>query len=306
MLARPARRKALAATSTLTLALGTALTASIALPGVAGAAAPSARVEQGAGGRSIAYIAAEGQTNKLSVTATKGEGLERITYVLDDVVPIEIAPTATECGYPDSADRTKVSCTGTTLETQDPYALLFLNLEDGNDTVTYDNATDQTYYHASIDLGTGKDKYTHTGSVDGNSIHGGTGDDTITLGVAGVALAEDGNDTVHAAEGSIVFGHGGVDTIYADGDETSVDGGVGNDVIHGGAGRQHLTGGDGDDTVRGGTGSDFLYGSPGNDILYGNSGDDTIYGNSGNDKLYGGPGRDTLSGGPGTDVERQD
>ncbi|MER5938312.1 calcium-binding protein [Streptomyces sp. NPDC001928] len=306
MFARPARRKALIATSTLTLALGTALTTSIALPGVAGAAAPSARVEQGAGGHSIVYIAAEGQTNKLNVTATKSEGLARITYVLDDVVPLEIAPAATECSYPVSADRTKVSCTVTTLESQDPYETLFLNLEDGNDTVAYDNATDQTYYHAAIDLGAGKDKYTHTGSVDGNRLNGGTGDDNITAGSGGVIFGEDGNDTIRAGEAAVVFGHGGADTIYVDGDEAAAEGGVGNDVIYGGASRQHLTGGDGNDTVRGGTGSDYLYGSPGNDILYGNSGDDTIYGNSGNDKLYGGPGRDTLSGGPGTDVERQD
>ncbi|MFJ8637055.1 calcium-binding protein [Streptomyces sp. NPDC093568] len=299
-------RKALTAASALTLAAGTALTASIALPAVADAAAQSARVDQGADDRSVVFIAAEGQTNRLTVTAKKSAGLERITYVLDDVVPIEIGPAATECGYPDSADRTKVSCVVTTLESQDPYPTLWLNMEDGDDSVAYSDATDQAYYHASIDLGDGKDKYTHTGSVDGNSIHGGRGDDNVTLGVAGVLLAEDGNDTVHAAEGSIVFGHGGADTIYADGDEASVDGGVGNDVIYGGAGRQQLTGGDGHDTVRGGTGNDFLYGSPGNDVLYGNSGNDTIYGNSGNDKLYGGPGRDTLSGGPGTDVERQD
>ncbi len=226
----PVSRKALRTASALTLALGTALTASIALPaaaGAAGAAASSARVEQGAGGKSIVYMAADGQTNKLTVTATKSEGLERITYVIDDVVPIEIAPAETECRYADSADRTKVSCTQTTLDSQDPYSTLFLNLEDGDDTVAYDNATDQTYYHASIDLGAGKDGYTHTGSADGNNVHGGTGDDSIRLGVAGTALAEDGNDTVHAAEGSIVFGNGGVDTIHADGDEASVDGGVG-------------------------------------------------------------------------------
>ncbi|MFG1666309.1 calcium-binding protein [Streptomyces sp. Y7] len=305
MFSHPVGRKAVRAASVLTLALGTGLTATIALPAMAGAAVPSATVTGGSG-RSIVYTAAAGQTNQVTVRATAADGLARITYVIDDVVPIAIAPGDEDCAHPDSADRTKVTCTETTLESQDPYATLSVNLGDGNDTLTYDNVTDQAYYFAGIDLGPGKDGYTHAGGVDGNEIRGGSGNDTVRLGTAGNAIAGDGNDTVYGGESSIVLGQGGVDTIHLLGDESDADGGAGNDLLYGAAGRQRLNGGDGNDTVRAGAGSDFLYGGPGADILYGNSGDDTIYGNSGNDKLYGGPGRDTLSGGPGTDVERQD
>lgn len=99
-----------------------------------------------------------------------------------------------------------------------------MNLGDGNDTITYDNATDQTYYLATIDLGPGKDTYTHTGSVDGNQLQGGSGDDTVKLGVAGTVSGGDGNDTLNGAESSIVLGQAGVDTIHLDGDESDADG----------------------------------------------------------------------------------
>ncbi|MFD2685363.1 calcium-binding protein [Streptomyces phyllanthi] len=111
----------------------------------------------------------------------------------------------------------------------------------------------------------------------------------------GMAMAEDGNDTIHTGDEAIAPGRSGVDTIHANGAEGGADGGTGNDFVHGGAGRQRHDGDD--DTVRGGTGNDFLHRRPGVDILYGNSDNDT---------LYDGPGRDTLSGGPGTDVVRQD
>ncbi|NUP22230.1 MAG: calcium-binding protein [Streptomyces sp.] len=301
-------RRALSAAAALTLALGTGLTATIALPAVAGAAVPAATVTDGEGGRSIVYNAAPGQANKVTVTTTSSnDGLPYLTYVIDDVVPIDIATTGEEdCKYPDSADRTRVSCMEKGLDSQDPYSTLFVNLGDRDDTLAYNNVSDQTYYHASIDLGAGKDMSSHVSGADGNFVKGGPGDDTIWVGKAGVAFGEDGNDTIHTGEGAIANGQKGVDTIYADGDETDADGGAGNDKLYGGAGRQRLNGGDGNDSVRGGTGDDFLYGGPGADILYGNSGADTIYGNSGDDKLYGGPGRDTLSGGPGTDVIRQD
>ncbi|MFE0254308.1 calcium-binding protein [Streptomyces sp. NPDC059010] len=300
-------RKALSAAAALTLALGTGLTATIALPAVAGAAVPAARVTDGEGGRSVVYTAAPGQTNKATVTITSSnDGLPYLTYVIDDVVPIDIAQMKEDCKYPDSADRTRVSCMEKGLDSQDPYSTLFMNLGDGNDTLALNNVSDQTYYHASIDLGAGKDMSTQVSGADGNFVAGGPGDDTIRLGKAGVAFGQDGNDTLYTDEGAIATGQKGADTIYANGDEADADGGTGNDKLYGGAGRQRLNGGDGNDSVRGGTGDDFLYGGPGADVLYGNSGADTIYGNSGNDKLYGGPGRDTLSGGPGTDVIRQD
>lgn len=297
------RRRAFRTASAVTLALGTGLAAPFLLAGTAGAATPAATAAVSASDHAIVYTAASGQPNKVTVKASISEGSEEITYVIDDAVAVDAGES---CSYPDSADRTKVSCTVTTLESQDPYATLQLILGDGDDTLAYDNSTDQAYYFASADLGPGKDTATHTGSVDGNSVIGGAGDDNLTVGEGGVVLGGDGNDTLHAAGGSIAQGGNNNDTIYAKGDESAVDGGAGNDVIQGGAERQNLSGGDGNDTVRAGAGDDFVYGGKGNDTLYGNSGNDTVYGNSGDDKLYGGAGQDTLSGGPGTNVVRQD
>ncbi|MEV0522288.1 calcium-binding protein [Streptomyces sp. NPDC050439] len=297
------RHRVVRTASAVTLALGTGLAAPFLLAGTAAAAAPEATAAISASDHAIVYTAAVGQTNKATVTASRSEGSEEITYVIDDVIAINAGEG---CSYPDSADRTAVSCTVATLETQDPYATLKLALGDGDDTFAYDNTTDQTYYFASADLGIGKDTATHTGGVDGNSVLGGAGDDDLTVGEAGVVLGGDGNDTIHAASGSIAQGGNNNDTIYSEGEEAAVDGGAGNDVIQGGAERQNLSGGDGNDTIRAGAGDDFVYGGKGNDTLYGNSGNDTMYGNSGDDKLYGGAGQDTLSGGPGTNVVRQD
>lgn len=300
----PFSRKALRVASALTVAIGTGVTASIALPARADAATPSATLVDGEGGRTFDYTAAAGQTNKVTVTATSVDG-STFTYVIDDVVPIDIDPNNERCTHPDNADRTKASCTNTPMY---PGSGLRIKLGDGNDTLTYNNATGRSEYQASIDLGPGKDRSIDTGSAGGNYVDAGPGDDTVTLGPDGILDAEEGNDTIYLADRAVASGQSGVDKIYANGVDSKADGGTGNDLIYGGAGRQTLDGGTGtgNDTIRGGTGNDLLYGNPGADVLYGNSGNDTIYGNSGNDKLYGGPGRDTLSGGPGTDVVRQD
>lgn len=288
-------------TSALTLALGAGLAAPVLLAGSASAATSSATAA--VDGKSVVYTAAAGQTNKVTVTASKSSGLETITYVIDDVVPIT---AGSGCAYPSDADHTKVSCEVTTLESQDPYATLRMALGDGGDTVTYTNNTDQAYYFAAIDLGAGKDTLTETPGVQGNDVNGGDGDDTLTVDAYTVVRGGGGNDTIHAGEGTIAQGNNGNDTIYSSGEDSAADGGAGDDVIRGGADRQSLSGDDGDDEIYGGPGHDFLYGGKGDDILYGESGDDTIYGNSGDDELYGGPGQDTLSGGPGTNIVHQD
>ncbi|MFI9046843.1 calcium-binding protein [Streptomyces sp. NPDC053427] len=292
-------RRTLGAASALSLALGAGLSAPVLLAGTAGAATSSATAALSGG--TVVYAAGLGQTNKVSVTASKA-GAD-IAYLIDDVVTIS---AGNGCTYPSSTDRTKVSCKVATMDSQDPYATLEMSLGDGNDVVAYHNKTDQTYYFASIDLGAGRDTLTESGRVEGNDVSGGAGDDTLSVGAVTVVRGGEGTDTIHAADGTIAQGGDGNDTLYSTGDDSAVDGGAGNDVIHGGEARQSLSGGDGNDTLYGGPGKDFLYGGRGHDVLYGNGGEDTIYGNSGNDKLYGGPGADTLSGGPGTDVVHQD
>ncbi|GAA3866131.1 calcium-binding protein [Streptomyces lacrimifluminis] len=291
-------RKSLRVASALTL-LTAGLTALIAQP--ASAAVPEARVVLGYTGEFF-YDAAPGQTNKLTVT-TSGTNGWRYTYVIDDVVPVDIAMSDGHCTRPDSADLTRVSCTNIFERGGDG---LSMDLGDGNDTITANNTTGQTNYQVEIELGPGNDRAAEIGSVGGNYIQGGKGDDTVTAGSDSSVDAGDGNDTVHIGAQSWVRGQNGVDKLYADGVDSHADGGTGNDFVYGGAGHQTLWGGDANDTVRGGTGDDTIYGGPGNDILYGNSGNDTIQGNSGNDKVYGGPGKDTLTGGPGRNVVRQD
>ncbi|MEV8022087.1 calcium-binding protein [Streptomyces sp. NPDC086554] len=212
----------------MTLALGTGLAAPLFLAGTAGADTPSATAAFSASDHAILYTAASGQTNKVTVTASKSGGSEEITYVIDDDVPVSAGDG---CSHPDGADDTKVSCTVATLESQDPYATLKLALRDGDDTVAYDNTTDQTYYFASADLGDGKDTATHTGGVDGNSVRGGAGDDNLSVGVAGVVGGGDGDDTLHATDGSIAQG-GSDDELYGGPGRDTLSGGPGRNIVH--------------------------------------------------------------------------
>lgn len=285
MSSRLISRRVLRAASALTLALGTGLALPVVLAPTAGAATPSATAAVSDNGRELSYTAAAGQMNNVLVNESFADGSkETITYVIEDVVPIT---AGNGCVYPDPADRAKVSCTVAALDSQSPYQTMRMDLGDIADSVAITNSTDQAFHTNAFDLGTGNDRLTHTGSVDGNAVGGGAGDDIITAGVA-----------------SVVFGDAGNDTITTSGDVA--EGGAGNDVIQGGPNNQILRGDDGNDTLRGGAGDDLLYGGRGHDILYGNSGFDQLWGNSGNDELYGGPDTDTLSGGPGTDIVRQD
>ncbi|MFF7789643.1 calcium-binding protein [Streptomyces sp. NPDC007991] len=260
----------------------------IALAGPAGAAEPTATAAVNEYGWQLTYTAAPGQANTVAVTQSFTSDRSRFIYVIDDVVPID---AGNGCRHPDSADRSKISCTVETPESQSPLSSLEMDLADRDDTVSFDNATDQVYYFGTVELGDGDDRWTGTtgGRVDGTTVRGGAGDDTIRAGALGYAGGGDGDDT-----------------LYAGVDGEIVDGGPGDDVLRGGAGDQILRADDGDDTVYGGAGDDELYGGRGDDVLYGNSGADRIWGNSGDDKLYGGPGADTLSGGPGTNIVRQD
>ncbi|MEU2435049.1 calcium-binding protein [Streptomyces rubradiris] len=286
MLARPARHRVLRAVPATALVLGTALAVPLALAGPAGAAPAPATAEVNQYDWQLTYKAAPGQSNKVTVTASQTADRTGITYLVDDVVPVGAGHG---CGHPVAADRTKVSCTVTLVDSQDPYAALVMDLGDRGDTVAYENATDQIYSYAQISLGAGDDKATDSGRLDGAYVSGDAGNDTLTVGKEGLAWGGDGNDTINAAGGGNI-----------------AQGGKGDDTLRGGAGSQSLSGDDGRDTITGGTGADELYGGKGDDVLYGNSGNDKLYGNSGNDRLYGGPGRDTLSGGPGRNMVRQD
>jgi Ca2+-binding RTX toxin-like protein len=277
-------RRSIRAASALTLALAAGLAVPLALSGTADAATPSATAAVNEYGWQLTYTAAAGQANNVTITESSA-GSDEIIYVIDDVVPIT---PGKDCVYPSSADDTKVSCTVVAVDSQDPVAALVADFGDGNDTVVLNNTPGQEYNFNSLTLGAGNDKLTDSG-LDGNSVYGDAGSDTITVG-----------------DNAWVQGGDGADTINANGEYDIADGGAGADTLNGGADSQSLSGGDDNDRINGGKGDDQLYGGKGNDVLYGNSGNDVLYGNSGDDQLYGGPGTDTLSGGAGTNVLHQD
>ncbi|KPW93228.1 calcium-binding protein [Pseudomonas syringae pv. coryli] len=73
------------------------------------------------------------------------------------------------------------------------------------------------------------------------------------------------------------------------GEQLSIAGGAGADILHGKgtlqgwAGNDTLTGGDGDDSLDGGRGGDILSGGAGNDLIYGGAGNDLMDGGAGDD-----------------------
>jgi hypothetical protein len=115
-----------------------------------------------------------------------------------------------------------------------------------------------TFSAISVFLRSGDDQFSvqqanGTFTDEALTVHGGSGDDTITTG--------DGNDTIF--------------------------GGAGNDTIHSGAGDDTVFGGSGDDFVNGGRGTDTAFLGSGRDSFEWNPGDgsDVIDGGSGTDTL---------------------
>jgi Ca2+-binding RTX toxin-like protein len=90
--------------------------------------------------------------------------------------------------------------------------------------------------------------------------------------------------------------------IGTSGDDPSLLGTPGPDVIVGLGGDDIIRGGDGDDIICGGEGADGLVGDSGADRLLGDAGDDLIRGEAGADAAEGGFGIDMIMGGLGTDL----
>lgn len=110
------------------------------------------------------------------------------------------------------------------------------------------------------------------------------------------------DDTIRGKAGANVLnGREGDDTLNGRGGKDRLNGGLGNDTLVGGGGNDRLDGGPGDDTLNGGGGRDVLIGAEGDDVLVGGRGNDRLDGGPGTDLLDGGPRRDTLIGGPGPD-----
>lgn len=124
--------------------------------------------------------------------------------------------------------------------------------------------------------------------------------------------AEGGNDLITVDKRANIELHieggDGNDTILADGNTNTVDGGKGDDYIRLGKGYTVAHGGDGNDIILAGTGSAMISGGKGDDKLYamtpkpGTSLRQVfLNGDEGNDELYAGSGKSILNGGLGDD-----
>jgi Ca2+-binding RTX toxin-like protein len=102
-------------------------------------------------------------------------------------------------------------------------------------------------------------------------------------------------------EEATIWGTSGDDVLEGTPDRDVIAGLEGDDEIHGAGGDDLVCAGAGDDVVFGGRGADLVFGGEGRDRIYGGRGWDTVYAGDGKDLLVGGTGRDLLDGGPGRD-----
>lgn len=145
-----------------------------------------------------------------------------------------------------------------------------------------------------------------------NILDGLDGNDTIYAGDGDSAHGGNGNDTLiseNAGSWSYLWGEAGDDVLVGGSSSGFFAGGVGNDTITGGAGMNFIWGDDqfanglgGNDVITGGDNYDYVMAGGGDDLVYGNGGGDYLSGNQGNDTLYGGAGNDFLNGGQGIDA----
>lgn len=137
--------------------------------------------------------------------------------------------------------------------------------------------------------------------ADGSILFGTDGDDTLTAAripsdIAGLG----GADTILGGSGNDhLFGYSAAGG--SDGADL-IDGGAGDDYIQGNAGADSLSGGAGSDRINGGRDDDVIDGGVGDDVINGNLGADRIVGGAGNDSIRGGRGDDVLSAGDGHDI----
>lgn len=134
---------------------------------------------------------------------------------------------------------------------------------------------------------TGTASVAMNGTANGDLLGGGSGNDTIS-GLSGI-------DTLQGGDGN--------DSISGGNDSDSLSGEGGADILDGGSGNDYLYGNAGGDKLSGGEDNDYLYGGSAN-YADGNklTGNDTLDGGAGNDNLQGGDGADSLTGGGGDDV----
>jgi ELWxxDGT repeat protein len=141
--------------------------------------------------------------------------------------------------------------------------------------------------NVSLNAGAGNNTFTVNSWTKGATFNGGTGTDTLTFAtnVANTVITS----SLISQTNLLGWGVGGLEAInltagaannYIDislfNGTTTVNGGVGNDVILGGGGNDTLIGGDGNDWLGGNKGDDILRGGNGADVLVGGEGADKL------------------------------
>lgn len=86
----------------------------------------------------------------------------------------------------------------------------------------------------------------------------------------------------------------GLTFTFGSGDDDTITGSDGRDIIFAGAGDDTVYGGAGDDLILAGSGNDTVYGGADDDLILGGSGMDILQGNSGNDLIFAGKDDDTV------------
>jgi Ca2+-binding RTX toxin-like protein len=240
----------------------------------------------------VYFSAALGETNDVSVT------LNSETAVITDTNPLQSADADTSSHCTFSGDR--AVCRTDALY---PIAGTEIKLGDGNDTGRVITSAQRpspifpfatgALQGATIDGGPGND--TLIGSIADDFLIGGTGADDIRGGAGSdwTSYSHDGNQTIGAnvtLDNVANDGRGSEhDNVHSD--VENVDGTLqGDNVLIGSDSDNALAGHFGNDVLRGGAGNDTLWGG----IDPGAGGTDTLDGGTGLDTFFGGDGPDTI------------
>jgi Ca2+-binding RTX toxin-like protein len=230
------------------------------------------------------------------------------------------------------ANGTVQDCGGATVTSVD--AIKAVGNAGTTESLTIDQTGGALAPGATAETGTGAvseiELEVHLGDAgDAVTVLGTSGNDTLAVGIKGVALNADNDVDVTfdvLPVGITLKGQGGVNSIgarggfgagtmftgsltaYAGDLGDTILGGPADDTLFGGAGNDSLEGREGNDTLEGGAGNDSLAGHAGNDTLTGGAGSDTFIGGSENDVFHANDGEadGSISGGPGVDTATYD
>ena len=146
-----------------------------------------------------------------------------------------------------------------------------LIFEGGSGLDLFEPDEEPIYYTVPSRVSLGRDDDTATGTAGDDSIRGCGGHDEISddYGVNSLRGGK-GNDTITIGDnssGSILRGGAGNDMLYSGGGSDILNGGQDDDMIFGGGGNDRLRGGTGMDYLNGGTGDDLITGGAGADVF---------------------------------------